>query len=86
MAAAYPELGIEFVEVAIAFRLTVVAMTYGIGHISGCHLNPAVSIGLWVGGRLYKKELLLYIAAQELRGITSAGYSYNLLIEKAIGR
>jgi aquaporin Z len=76
LAAAYPELGIGFVGVAIAFGLTVVTMAYAIGHISGCHLNPAVSIGLWVGGRFDKKELLPYIAAQILGGIAGAGILY----------
>lgn len=73
LAAAYPELGIGFVGVSIAFGLTVVTMAYAIGHISGCHLNPAVTIGLWVGGRFDKKELLPYIAAQVLGGIAGAG-------------
>ncbi len=76
LAAAYPELGIGFVGVAIAFGLTVVTMAYAIGHISGCHLNPAVSIGLWIGGRFDKKELLPYILAQVLGGIAGAGILY----------
>jgi aquaporin Z len=83
LAAAYPELGIGFVGVAIAFGLTVVTMAYAIGHISGCHLNPAVSIGLWVGGRFDKKELLPYIAAQVLGGIAGAGILYIIATGKA---
>ena len=75
LAAAYPELGIGFVGVSIAFGLTVVTMAYAIGHISGCHLNPAVSIGLWMGGRFDKKELLPYMAAQVLGGIAGAGHA-----------
>ena len=69
LAAAYPELGIGFVGVSIAFGLTVLTMVYAIGHISGCHLNPAVSVGLWMGGRFERKELLPYIIAQVLGGI-----------------
>ena len=76
LAAAYPQLGIGFVGVSIAFGLTVVTMAYAIGHISGCHLNPAVSIGLWVGGRFEKKDLLPYIASQVLGGIAGAGILY----------
>ena len=76
LAAAYPELGIGFVGVAIAFGLTVVTMAYAIGHISGCHLNPAVSIGLWIGGRFDKKEILPYIGAQVLGGIAGAATLY----------
>ena len=76
LAAAYPQLGIGFTGVAIAFGLTVVTMAYAIGHISGCHLNPAVSVGLWIGGRFDKKELLPYIAAQVLGGIAGAGILY----------
>ena len=76
LAAAYPQLGIGFVGVAIAFGLTVVTMAYAIGHISGCHLNPAVSIGLWVGGRFERKDLLPYIASQVLGGIAGAGILY----------
>jgi aquaporin Z len=83
LAAAYPELGIGFAGVAIAFGLTVVTMAYAIGHISGCHLNPAVSIGLWVGGRFDKKELLPYIAAQVLGGITGAGILYIIATGKS---
>jgi len=72
LAAAFPELGIGFVGVALAFGLTVLTMAYAIGHISGCHLNPAVSIGLWVGGRFDKKELIPYIIAQVLGGMAGA--------------
>ncbi|SEC47314.1 aquaporin Z [Tenacibaculum sp. MAR_2009_124] len=83
LAAGYPELGIGFVGVAIAFGLTVVTMAYAIGHISGCHLNPAVSIGLWAGGRFDKKELLSYIVAQILGGIAGAGILYIIATGKA---
>ena len=83
LAAAYPELGIGFTGVAIAFGLTVVTMAYAIGHISGCHLNPAVSIGLWIGGRFDKKELLPYIAAQILGGIAGAGILYIIASGKS---
>jgi aquaporin Z len=73
LAAAFPELGIGFVGVSLAFGLTVLTMAYSIGHISGCHLNPAVSVGLWVGGRFDAKDLLPYIAAQVVGGIAGAG-------------
>jgi aquaporin Z len=76
LAAAYPELGIGFLGVALAFGLTVVTMAYAIGPISGCHLNPAVSIGLWIGGRFDKKELLPYIAAQVGGAIAGAAILY----------
>ena len=76
LAAGYPELGIGFVGVSIAFGLTVLTMAYSIGHISGCHLNPAVSIGLWVGGRFDKKDLLPYIIAQVLGGLLGAAILY----------
>ena len=76
LAAGFPELGIGFAGVALAFGLTVVTMAYAIGHISGCHLNPAVSIGLWMGGRFDKKELVPYIIAQVLGGIAGAGILY----------
>ncbi|HAQ66079.1 MAG TPA: aquaporin Z [Bacteroidales bacterium] len=83
LAAAFPELGIGFVGVALAFGLTVVTMAYAIGHISGCHLNPAVSIGLWMGGRFEGKDLLPYIIAQLLGGIAGAGILYLIASGKA---
>lgn len=83
LAAAYPELGIGFVGVSIAFGLTVLTMAYAIGHISGCHLNPAVSIGLWIGGRFDKKELLPYIISQVLGGIAGAGILYVIASGKS---
>ena len=76
LAAGYPELGIGFAGVAIAFGLTVLTMVYAVGHISGGHFNPAVSVGLWVGGRFDKKELLPYIVAQVLGGIAGATILY----------
>ena len=76
LAAAFPGLGIGFVGVALAFGLTVLTMAYAIGHISGCHLNPAVSIGLWAGGRFPAKQLLPYIIAQVLGAIVAGGVLY----------
>ncbi len=76
LAAAYPELGIGFVGVSLAFGLTVLTMAYAIGHISGCHLNPAVTIGLWSGGRFPAKDIPGYIIAQVLGGIAGAGILY----------
>ena len=76
LAAGIPELGIGFAGVSLAFGLTVLTMAYAIGHISGCHLNPAVSIGLFVGGRFDKKDLLPYITSQLLGAITAAGCLY----------
>jgi len=72
ISAGFPELGIGFVGVALAFGLTVLTMAYGIGHISGCHLNPAVSVGLAVAGRFKFSELPAYIIAQVLGGIAAA--------------
>ncbi len=72
LAAGFPELGIGFAGVALAFGLTVLTMAYAIGHISGCHLNPAVSFGLWAGKRFQGKELMGYIVAQLLGGIVAA--------------
>src|SRR5512143_3794296 len=71
LAAAFPNLGIGFFGVAIAFGLSVITMAYAIGHISGCHLNPAVSIGLWAGGRFPAGKLVPYIVAQVLGGIVA---------------
>ena len=73
LAANIPELGIGLLGVAIAFGLTVVTMAYAIGHISGCHLNPAVSIGLWSAGRLPGEKLLGYVLFQLLGGIVGGG-------------
>src|SRR6187431_2230634 len=72
LAAAFPEVGIGLLGVSFAFGLTVLTMAYAIGHISGCHLNPAVSIGLWAGGRFSAGELFPYIAAQVAGGIAAA--------------
>lgn len=76
LACNYPDAGIGFLGVALAFGLTVVTIAYGLGHISGAHLNPAVSIGLWIGGRFEARELIGYIAAQVLGGIAAAGILY----------
>src|SRR5271169_4232513 len=73
LAAAFPGLGIGFVGVALAFGLTVLTMAFAIGHISGCHLNPAVSVGLAVARRFPAKELPAYIVAQVLGGLAGAG-------------
>ncbi len=73
LAAGVPGVGIGYLGVALAFGLTVVTMAYAIGHISGCHLNPAVSIGLWVGGRFPAKDLLPYIVAQVLGAVAAGG-------------
>src|ERR1700746_135719 len=72
LAAAFPSLGIGFVGVSFAFGLTVLTMAYAIGHISGCHLNPAVSAGLWAGGRFPLSDLPGYVIAQVLGGIAGA--------------
>jgi aquaporin Z len=82
LAASFPELGIGFVGVAIAFGLTVLTMVYAIGHISGAHLNPAVSVGLWLGGRFDKKDLIPYILAQVLGGIAGASILYLIATGK----
>src|ERR1700722_17932177 len=76
LAAAFPSLGIGFVGVSLAFGLTVLTMAYAIGHVSGCHLNPAVSVGLCVGGRFPAKDLIPYILAQTAGAIAGAGLLY----------
>jgi aquaporin Z len=76
LAAAFPQLGIGFVGVSFAFGLTVLTMAYAIGHISGCHLNPAVSVGLVAGRRFPASELLPYIVAQVVGAIAGAGVLY----------
>jgi aquaporin Z len=78
LAAGFPELGIGFLGVALAFGLTVLTMAYAIGHISGCHLNPAVSVGLVVGGRFPASELLPYIGAQVVGGIAGSAVLYSI--------
>ena len=83
LAAGFPELGIGFVGVSLAFGLTVVTMAYAIGHVSGCHLNPAVSIGLWMGGRFDVKDLIPYIIAQVMGGIAGAGILYLIVTNQA---
>ncbi len=76
LAAAFPNVGIGLLGVALAFGLTVLTMAYAIGHISGCHLNPAVSIGLWAGGRFPAKQLLPYIISQVLGAVVAGGVLY----------
>ena len=76
LAAAFPNVGIGLLGVALAFGLTVMTMAFAIGHISGCHLNPAVSVGLWAGGRFPGNRLLPYIIAQVLGAIVAASVLY----------
>src|SRR5690242_4822910 len=72
LAAAFPEVGIGLVGVSLAFGLTVLTMAYAIGHVSGCHLNPAVTAGLWAGGRFPAKDILPYVVAQVAGAIVAA--------------
>lgn len=83
LAAAFPNVGIGLLGVSFAFGLTVLTMAYAIGHISGCHLNPAVSIGLWAGKRFPASQLLPYIASQVLGAIAAAGVLYLIASGKA---
>ena len=82
-AAAYPDLGIGFAGVALAFGLTVLTMAFAVGHISGGHFNPAVSFGLWAGGKFPAKELLGYIIAQLIGAIAAAGVLYLIVSGKS---
>ncbi len=83
LAAAFPGVGIGFLGVAVAFGLTVVTMAYAIGHISGCHLNPAVSVGLFAGGRFPLSKLLPYIIFQTIGAIAAGGILYLIASGKA---
>jgi len=83
LAAAFPNVGIGLLGVSFAFGLTVLTMAYAIGHISGCHLNPAVSVGLAVGGRFPSSQLLPYISAQVVGGVMAAATLYFIASETA---
>ena len=83
LSAAFPDVGIGLLGVSFAFGLTVLTMAYAIGHVSGCHLNPAVSIGLWAGGRFQADKLLGYIIAQCLGAIVAGGVLYIIASGKA---
>ena len=83
LAAAFPEVGIGLLGVSMAFGLTVLTMAYAIGHISGCHLNPAVSVGLWVGGRFPAKDLLPYIVSQVIGAVLAAAVLFFIASGKA---
>jgi aquaporin Z len=83
LAAAFPNVGIGLLGVSLAFGLTVLTMAYAIGHISGCHLNPAVSVGLWAGGRFPAKQLPPYIVAQVLGAVVAGGVLYLIASGKA---
>jgi aquaporin Z len=83
LAAGFPQLGIGFVGVALAFGLTVLTMAYAIGHVSGCHLNPAVSLGLVVGGRFKAKDLIPYVVAQVAGAIVAAAVLYLIASGKS---
>lgn len=84
LAAAFPELGIGFAGVSLAFGLTVLTAAYALGHISGGHFNPAVSVGLWVGGRFDAKDLVPYIVSQVV-GATAAAFVLYLIVQGQAG-
>jgi len=83
LAAAFPQLGIGFAGVALAFGLTLLTMAYAIGHISGCHINPAVSVGLWAGGRFPVSNLIPYVIAQVLGAVAASTTLYFIASGKA---
>ncbi|HTK00385.1 MAG TPA: aquaporin Z, partial [Bordetella sp.] len=83
LAAAFPQLGIGFAGVALAFGLTVVTMAYAVGHISGGHFNPAVTVGLWAGGRIPSKDVLPYVVSQVVGGIVAGAVLYVIASGKA---
>lgn len=83
LAAAFPEVGIGLTGVSLAFGLTVLTMAYAIGHISGCHLNPAVSVGLWAGGRFPSSDLLPYIVSQVLGAVAAGAVLFVIASGKA---
>lgn len=84
LAAGFPELGIGFAGVALAFGLTVLTMAFAVGHISGGHFNPAVTIGLWAGGRFPAKEVVGYVIAQVVGGIVAAALLYLIASGKMV--
>ncbi|HHF3072038.1 TPA: aquaporin Z [Vibrio diabolicus] len=83
LAAGFPDVGIGLLGVALAFGLTVLTMAFAIGHISGCHLNPAVTVGLWAGGRFETKDVAPYIIAQVLGGLIAGGILYIIATGQA---
>jgi aquaporin Z len=83
LAAGFPEVGIGLLGVSLAFGLTVLTMAYAIGHISGCHLNPAVTFGLWAGGRFESKDILPYVLAQVIGGVIAGGVLYVIATGQA---
>jgi aquaporin Z len=83
IAAAFPNVGIGLLGVSLAFGLTVLTMAFAIGHISGCHLNPAVSVGLWAGGRFPASQILPYVIAQVLGAVIAGGILYIIASGKA---
>ncbi|HCE2451304.1 TPA: aquaporin Z [Vibrio parahaemolyticus] len=83
LAAGFPDVGIGLLGVALAFGLTVLTMAFAIGHISGCHLNPAVTVGLWAGGRFDTKDVAPYIIAQVIGGLIAGGILYVIATGQA---
>ena len=83
LAAGFPDVGIGLLGVSLAFGLTVLTMAFAIGHISGCHLNPAVTIGLWAGGRFETKDVVPYIIAQVIGGVVAGGVLYVIATGQA---